>query len=225
MEIKKTDRADLERKKPIFFQIGLILSLSLILFSFEYISPDNTSSDDDKVVTKQEIEEVIMQTEQVAKPTPFPQLKTITNSLTIVDKNAIVYSVIKVSQGNASQNQEYQTIEQEPVIDAVETDIFTLIEEPPTFPGGEENRIIFFKENVKYPPVAREKNIEGIVYIQFFVEKDGSISNPTIVNDIGGGCGEEALRVVKNMPKWYPGKRRGNAIKSQFILPIKFILS
>ena len=78
--------------------------------------------------------------------------------------------------------------------------------------------------NIKYPQVAKENNITGRVYLTFVVEKDGSIANPKILRDIGGGCGNEALRVIKSMPKWSPGKQRGKAVRVQFNLPVVFDL-
>ncbi len=103
-------------------------------------------------------------------------------------------------------------------------DIFTIVEEQPSFPGGDEARIRFLSENIKYPESAKEISIQGRVYVTFVVETDGSISNITILRGIGGGCDEEAVRVVSMMPRWEPGRQRGKAVRVQFNLPIKFTL-
>jgi len=105
-----------------------------------------------------------------------------------------------------------------------ETLIYCVCEEPPSFPGGEDAKKKFFKDNLVYPERAKKKGNEGVVYIEFVVERDGSISKPMIKRDIGYDCGEEALRLVKLMPKWEPAIQRGKAVRFQFALPIKFNL-
>ncbi len=102
--------------------------------------------------------------------------------------------------------------------------IFGMMERMPEFPGGEEAMYEFLAKNLKYPQAAKDSNIQGKVYVQFTVDKDGTIINPKVARDIGGGCGEEALRVVKMMPKWKPGDQRGVKNRTQFHLPITFEL-
>ena len=92
------------------------------------------------------------------------------------------------------------------------------------FPGGEEALYDFIAKNLKYPQAAKDSNIQGKVFVQFVVENDGSITNAKVLRDIGGGCGEEALRVVKMMPKWKPGEIRGTKYRVQCTLPITFEL-
>ncbi len=98
------------------------------------------------------------------------------------------------------------------------------IENPPTFPGGEKALYEFLSKNLKYPQAARDSNIQGTVHVQFIVEKDGSVTNVKIMNDIGGGCGEEALRVVKMMPNWEFGEKRVRKTRTELTLPIVFEL-
>lgn len=104
-------------------------------------------------------------------------------------------------------------------------EIFTVVEETPSFVGGQAAMYQFLSKNLKYPEVALEANTQGTVYISFIVEVDGVISNATIKRDIGNGCGVEALRVVKLMPKWNPGKQKGKAVRTQFVLPVTFKLN
>ncbi|MBR4199433.1 MAG: energy transducer TonB [Bacteroidales bacterium] len=99
-----------------------------------------------------------------------------------------------------------------------------VVETPPEFPGGEDALYEFLAKNIKYPQAAKDSNIQGRVFVQFVVEKDGTITNPKVIREIGGGCGKEALRVVKMMPKWKPGDQRGVKIRTQFNLPITFSL-
>jgi protein TonB len=106
----------------------------------------------------------------------------------------------------------------------VQAEIFTVVEEQPGYPGGEEARIAFLQTNIKYPEEAKELGIQGKVFVTFVVEVDGSITDVRVLRGIGGGCDEEAIRVIKSMPKWVPGKQRGVPVRVQFNLPIKFTL-
>ena len=103
-------------------------------------------------------------------------------------------------------------------------EIFTVVEEQPGYPGGDESRIRFLQENIKYPEEAKELGTQGKVFVTFVVEVDGSITDVRVLRGIGSGCDEEAIRVVKAMPKWVPGKQRGVPVRVQFNLPIKFTL-
>lgn len=94
----------------------------------------------------------------------------------------------------------------------------------PQYPGGEKARTKYMIGAVKYPTEAKEKGIEGVVYISFIVEKNGTITNVKVVKGIGGGCDEEALRVTKEMPKWLPGKNKGKPVRVQMTIPMKFAL-
>ncbi|NVN95051.1 MAG: energy transducer TonB [Bacteroidetes bacterium] len=101
---------------------------------------------------------------------------------------------------------------------------FTIVEQQPDFPGGEAEMKKFLLQNMKYPTMARESGIEGTVFVTFVVSKSGKISSIKILRGIGGGCDEEAIRVIKMMPEWKPGKQNGQAVPVQFNMPIKFSL-
>lgn len=105
------------------------------------------------------------------------------------------------------------------------SDVYTVVEVAPAYVGGQTAMIQFLSTNLKYPAEAMEKNVQGTVYVSFIVEKDGSISNVVLKRDIGSGCGEEAVRVVKMMPKWTPGKQKGKEVRTQFVLPVSFKLN
>ena len=106
----------------------------------------------------------------------------------------------------------------------VEEEIFQIVEEMPSFPGGEAKLNDYIAKNVKYPQIARETGIQGHVFVGFVIEPDGSISNVRLLRGIGGGCDEEAIRVVKSFPKWKPGKQRGKAVRVSYQLPVFFKL-
>jgi len=104
---------------------------------------------------------------------------------------------------------------------------YVMIQENPQFPGGDNELLIFLKRNIKYPKLAKENNIQGTLFVEFIVNRDGSIKDVRIRKDtnyIGYGCEEEAIRIVKSMPKWIPGKYSGNNVKAFMVLPITFKL-
>jgi protein TonB len=105
-----------------------------------------------------------------------------------------------------------------------EEEPFAYVEQMPTFPDGNEAMYKYIYDKIKYPAIARENGISGQVIVQFVVAKDGEIKNARVVRGIGGGCNEEALRVVNGMPKWKPGMHNGRAVPVTFTLPIKFVL-
>ncbi|MGB4666409.1 MAG: energy transducer TonB [Bacteroidales bacterium] len=110
-------------------------------------------------------------------------------------------------------------------IDTTDTEpIFSIVEEPAQFPGGDDALSKFIHENIKYPREAIKNKISGTVYVQFVVEKDGSISDVKVVRGIGGGCDEEAVRVITKMPNWIPAKQKGIPVRFFYVIPITFVL-
>jgi len=106
----------------------------------------------------------------------------------------------------------------------VRGEVFQLVEKMPQFPGGEEALIEYLVNNIRYPKEAKESNIQGTVYLSFVIEIDGTVTNVKVLRGIGGGCDEEAVRVIEGMPKWTPGYQRGKPVRVQYNLPIKFVL-
>ncbi|MFA6923047.1 MAG: TonB family protein [Bacteroidales bacterium] len=102
--------------------------------------------------------------------------------------------------------------------------VFTIVEEMPSYPGGDEARMKFLQENIKYPQMAKESGIQGRVFITFVVDENGKVIDVKVLRGIGGGCDEEAVRVVKQMPPWVPGKQAGKAVRVQYNMPVVFTL-
>jgi protein TonB len=224
MEIKKTPKADLENKKTLFFEIGLILALVVVLVSFEYKSYDKVTIDLASRVVQDVPEEIIPITEQKVKPPPPPPPKQVTQIKIVEDDVEVEDELdIDVEADDQTEVEEYvPPVEDEEEVE--EAEIFTVVESMPTFPGGMGALMKYLAENIKYPPLAKESGIQGRVFINFVVEPDGRISNVKVLRGIGGGCDEEAVRVVKSMPKWSPGKQRGKPVRVSYNLPVKFTL-
>lgn len=106
----------------------------------------------------------------------------------------------------------------------IDTTIYNNVEKMPTFPGGEFKMYEFLAMNIRYPQRARQDGYSGTVYVRFIVEPDGTITNIEVAKGVGGGCSEEAVRVVKLMPKWIPGEAFGKKVRVTYTLPINFRL-
>jgi periplasmic protein TonB len=120
--------------------------------------------------------------------------------------------------------QEPQKPEKKSAKDETENEVFTVVEDPPQFPGGQDALTKYMISSIKYPQDARKAGIQGTVYVTYVVEPDGSITNVKVLRGIDKSCDMEAARVIREMPKWKPGKQRGKAVRVQFNMPIKFTL-
>ena len=226
MEIKKSPKADLESKKLTFTLIGLVVSLFIIWRVFEYKSYDKQSFDDlQRTVEVIEEEMVEITKQEQPKPQP-PAPKPQVTQIQIVEDDVEVEDEIDI---NAEVDQdevieEYEFVPEIEEEEIVEAEIFKVVEEMPEFPGGTAKMMEYIQKNIKYPMMARESDIQGRVFVNFVVEPDGSITNVMVMRGIGGGCDEEALRVVQSMPNWKPGKQRGSAVRCSFTVPIIFKL-
>ena len=227
MELKKNPKADLEKRRGLYLEIGLVVILAASLVAFEVKSYDSDESTAFVREVVDEPEEIIIQTDIQEPPPPPPQeVPEVTTVINIVENDQKIENELVVDAG---LNEDTRNIAIAPVVveeeeEVKEEEIFTVVENEPEFPGGMEALYKYLAQNIKYPQLARENGITGKVYVTFVVEKDGSIANPKILRDIGGGCGAEAIRVVKSMPKWTPGKQRGKAVRVQFNLPVNFNL-
>jgi len=225
MEEKKSPKANLENKKLLFMQIGLIISLFVAWLAFEHKSYDKREIDPSllnrTVEVDEEMVEITKQDEQKPQPVEMPKQTT---QLEIVDDNVEVEDIeinAEVDQTEVLEEYVAPEIEEDEV---VEQEIFQIVEEMPAFPGGDQKLLEYVAKNIKYPQIARESGIQGRVFIGFVVEPDGSVSNVKVLRGIGGGCDEEAVRVIKSMPKWKPGKQRGKAVRVSYQIPVMFKL-
>lgn len=224
MDIKKSPKADLENKKTLFFEVGLIIALLVVFAAFEYKSYDKRTIDLTQRAVEDITEEIIPITEQKVKPPPPPPPKQVTQIKIVEDDVEVDDEIdIDVDADEDMEMEEYVPPEEEEE-DIGEAEIFTVVESMPEFPGGMGELMKYLGTSIKYPPLAKESGIQGRVFINFVVEPNGEISNVKILRGIGGGCDEEAVRVVENMPRWKPGKQRGKAVRVSYNLPVKFTL-
>ena len=223
MESRKTPKADLEGKKAIFFEIGLVIALALVFFSFNYKSYQKRTVTLIQRKAQNVTQEIVPITEQKVKPPPPPPPKAVTQ-IKIVNNNVKVNDDIDIDVEANSDTKVADYVPPEEEDSVPEQHIFMVVEQMPSFPGGMGALMKYLATHIKYPELAKESGIQGRVFINFVVEPDGSISHVKVLRGIGGGCDEEAVRVVKSMPKWIPGKQRGKPVRVSFNLPVKFTL-
>lgn len=225
MEEKKSPKANLENKKLMFTQIGLIISLFIAWLAFEHKSYDKREIDPSLLRQTEVVEEEMVEITKQEEPKPQPvEMPKQTTQLEIVQDDVEVEDIeINAEIDQTEVMEEYVPVEVEEE-EVVEAEVFTIVEEMPGYPGGDLKMYEYLGKNIKYPQIARESGIQGRVFVNFVVEPDGSVSNVKVLRGIGGGCDEEAIRVVKSMPKWKPGKQRGKAVRVSYTLPVVFKL-
>ena len=212
-----------ESNKFIYFQIGMVIALLAVLYAFEFKSYEKyeiTKYDipyDDVPV---EFIEPTVHKKPPPSPPPDPVAK-IKVDITNLVKDDPIYVDVATNQKDPIPIY-IPVFEPEP--DDIDDIPISIAEEQPSFPGGISEMMEFIANNIVYPELARKVNITGTVYIEFVVEKDGSLSRIKILRGIGGGCEEEAIRVINLMPKWNCGRQNHIPVRVRLTIPIKFSL-
>lgn len=222
MEVKKSSEADLGKKRFALFMIGLILTLGIVLSGFEYQEFEKKQTGDLTIENNDLQDEQILDIPPPPPPVAPPPPPPVVTEIEVVKNDEKVDNNVVFVEENPDDKVEIVEIKvkDEPIAET----IFDVVEENAEFPGGLPKMYEFLANNMKYPPMAKEAGVQGKVYVQFIVFKDGSIGEVKVLRGIGSGCDEEAMRVVKAMPKWNPGKQRKVPVSSRFNLPIVFKL-
>lgn len=231
MQIKKSEKANLEKKKFTFTLIGLVLSLSFCLFAFEWTSKEvsEASLGDMKMgdLFEEEIENTIQDVPPPEVEPEQPEPETVIEELTIVENDVKVANIDINSEADekTKTNTNVVTFKEPDVVEEeVEPIAFAVVEDKPTFPGGDAALMKYIADNTKYPEIAKENSIQGRVYIQFVIDKVGNVTKVTVAKGVDPYLDNEAMRVVKTLPKWTPGKQRGKPVPVTYIVPINFKL-
>ncbi|MBM3436067.1 MAG: TonB family protein [Bacteroidetes bacterium] len=226
MEVKKSKGANLESKRILFLQIGLVVSLCFTLAAFEWTMEKSYSMDKLFSNTRYEIEEIVKITVQEdTKPIiPVPKVQPVNFSVIDNEKAEDIIEIDFTDPEDTENSLDLIKID-EPEDEPEDNGFFTVVEEQPSFPGGYAALLKYIKDHLDYPQTAREIGLAGTVYVSFIVWKDGSIRNVVLQRGIGGGCDEAALHVIENMPSWIPGKQRTVPVNVQMVLPVKFQLN
>ena len=226
MELKKSKKADLENKRGIFLQVGLVVVLGLILFAFEWSSKPNMDSSLGELADMDLEEEIIPITrQQDVKPPPPPPPPKVAEVLNIVEDDVEIEDELIIEDAEADQNMEIEIVEFEEEEEVAEEEVFFIVEDMPSFDGkGQDGFRSYIAQNLRYPEIAAENGISGKVYVQFAVDSKGEVVDAVVVRGVDPALDKEAIRVVESSPKWAPGKQRGKAVKVQFTFPINFVL-
>ena len=228
MEIKKSEKASLENKKLLFVEIGLVISLAITFFAFEWTSKEtkvSTLEDTAEVVLE---EEIIPITQETPPPPPAaPKIPVLSDQIDIVDDEIELHDDMFMNlEDDASLGVEimdYVEVEEEVVEE--EAIPFQLVEEKPSFQGGDANQFSkWVNQRLVYPEIAKENGVQGRVTLQFTVEKDGTVTKVKVLRGVDPSLDKEAVRVVSMSPKWKPGKQRDRAVPVTYTFPVIFQL-
>ncbi|HBL75124.1 MAG: hypothetical protein A2W90_15175 [Bacteroidetes bacterium GWF2_42_66] len=225
MKTKKTEKADLENKRSLFFSIGLLLSLSAVLVAFGWKTPVPETESFGTLKLEPPIEEMIPITHEEKKEVA-PPVREITVFEIVEDDQGIEDDQFEIfnseiTEGDIITVQNYlvKNIREEEDVPPV-----WITDEMPEFPGGIPSLLKFINSSIKYPVIAQENGIHGKVIITFVIDKTGEVTNVRVFRGIDQALDAEALRVVKNLPKWKPGKQNGKPVKVNYNVPINFVL-
>ena len=228
MELKKSEKANLESKRNTFLMFGLVVALGVTLLAFTWTAKP-TKADSLGSIADQEVEEEIIPItrEQEIKPPPPPPPPAVVEVLNIVDDDVEIEDELEIEDTDADDE---TVIDVAPIIEAAEEEeeesaqVFFIVEDMPEFPGGDLALRKYIANAVKYPVIAQENGIQGKVYVTFVVGKDGAVNNAGIARGVDASLDKEALRVVNSLPKWKPGKQRGKPVNVSYTVPINFVL-
>lgn len=231
MELKKSPKADLENKRSIFLEIGIIVALAACIGMFSWSQKERVVEivEQTPVVVETEMTEVTVQ-EDKRPPAPMKTQAVVLSDLlnvvkndakieqtmNILDLDVTTDLAVDVTQFGGTYTGEGEVEEEEPVI---------IAETMPSFQGGDINAFAqWCGKHIVYPAAAADNGSQGKVIVQFVVERDGSISHVTILRGVDKFLDEEAARVVKSAPKWSPGANRGKPVRVYVQVPINFVL-
>ncbi|HUF09298.1 MAG TPA: energy transducer TonB [Rhodothermales bacterium] len=216
MALRKTDKADLRRRYPILAEVGLIVSLVLLIVAFKVkYNPDSSfliPEQEQVVVQMEEIE----QTQQIEKPPPPPRPPVpieVPNDEVLEDEALDIDAEIDFDEPVELPPPP------PPAEEAAEPEIFVVVENMPELIGGIEG----LQKRVKYPEIAKKAGVEGTVFLQFIVDENGNVVDPVVIKGIGAGCDEAALEAIRTA-KFKAGRQRGKPVKVKFSLPVRFRL-
>ncbi|ULB33062.1 MULTISPECIES: energy transducer TonB [Proteiniphilum] len=226
-EVKKSPKANLEVHKNTFILMGLVLGISVLFFAFEW-STETKKLDETVIVqdilAEEEIE--VTRREPTPPPPPPPPEPETPEIIEVVEQKVETKFDIQV-EDNQAQRQVQTYVPPpppKPKQEEVTEEIFVVVENQPEFPGGNAAMMKFLSDNIKYPVIAQENGIQGRVICNFVVERDGSITDVQVVRGVDPSLDREAVRVIQSMPRWTPGKQRGQAVRVRFTLPVVFRL-
>lgn len=230
MEVKKSPKASLENKRFLFTEIGFVIALLAVLFAFDYSSKEKKVATLEAETAAVEVEDMIPITQETPPPPEAaPKIPILSDQIDVVDDNIkIDDNMFQNLEDDANSGVEIMDyIESAPEEETIEEEAipFQLVEEKPSFNGGDANEFSkWVNSRLVYPEIAKENGVQGRVTLQFTVNADGSVSNVKVLRGVDSSLDKEAVRVVSSSPKWKPGKQRDRAVKVTYTFPVIFQL-
>lgn len=227
MEIKKSPKADLENKKMLFLEIGLVIALAVcgaaLAFNTKPEPEPYTPPKQDVREQEFEMDRTVQEQEQQQPEQQKAKTQVLADVLTIVSNDTKIETPDLLFSDDASAFDDFEFEVEEVVETIVEEEIFVTAEEMPTFQGGDLSKFRnWVQNNVKYPQIALENGIQGNVVIKFVVEKDGKLSNIQVLQSPDKTLSDAAVQVLQKSPKWKPGKQRNKPVRVTYTLPVSF---
>ena len=230
MEVKKSEKASLENKRLLFTEIGFVVALIAIYFAFNWSSTEKEVATLETEVANVEVEDMVPITQETPPPPEAaPKIPILSDQIDVVDDNIKVDdNMFQNLEDDANSGVEIMDyIESAPEEETVEEETipFQLVEEKPSFNGGDANEFSkWVNSKLVYPEIAKENGVQGRVTLQFTVNADGTVSNVKVLRGVDSSLDKEAVRVVSSSPKWKPGKQRDRAVKVTYTFPVIFQL-
>jgi len=228
MELKKSKSADLEKRKGMFIEIGLVIALAIVLVAFEWTKGEGRDNEDNVVADIQMEDEMMQITRRdEPKPEPKPETPKVAEVLDIVDDDVEIEDDFDFDmEATTDTEYDFTSMMGDDDEEIEEEEVFYIVEDMPTFNGGKPATEFrkYIAQNLQYPEIAAENGVSGRVIVQFAVDKTGKVVDARIVRSVDSALDKEAVRVVMSSPKWTPGKQRGKAVKVLFTFPINFVL-
>lgn len=230
MEVKKSEKASLENKRLLFTEIGFVVALIAIYFAFNWSSTEKEVATLETEVANIEVEDMVPITQETPPPPEAaPKIPILSDQIDVVDDNIKVDdNMFQNLEDDANSGVEIMDyIESAPEEETVEEEAipFQLVEEKPSFNGGDANEFSkWVNSKLVYPEIAKENGVQGRVTLQFTVNADGTVSNVKVLRGVDSSLDKEAVRVVSSSPKWKPGKQRDRAVKVTYTFPVIFQL-
>ena len=228
MEIKKTPKADLENTRTLYTEIGLVVALLVVWGAFSYSTKEKAVASLDEDTQVVEVEDMVPITQETPPPPPeAPKIPVLSDQIDIVEDDIKVDDNFMSLEDDANLGVEIMDYVEEVKEEVVEEEAipFQLVEEKPSFNGGDANEFSkWVNSKLQYPEIAKENGVQGRVTLQFTVNPDGSVSNVKVLRGVDSSLDKEAVRVVSMSPKWKPGKQRDRAVKVTYTFPVIFQL-
>ena len=229
MKEKKTEKASLENKRLLFIEIGLILALGVVYAAFEWQTKEQQIAELEDTTEIIEVEEILPTQQDTPPPPPSaPKMPVLSDQIDIVDDEIVVdddlFMNLEDDANMGVEIMDYVEGVEEEVIEE-EAIPFQLVEEKPSFMGGDANDFSkWVNQRLVYPEIAKENGVQGRVTLQFTVEADGRVTNVKVLRGVDSSLDNEAVRVVSSSPKWTPGKQRDRAVRVTYTFPVIFQL-